>query len=129
MTSPKQTWAEWIEEYVSQQPNRFVRGKCDKATELMVEAFPELKRVAGFVHCSWGLDQHWWCVSPEGAVVDPTASQFQSIYQYEELDPEDPATRARVPTGICLDCGEAVYNGDTFCNERCELATRRYMGL
>lgn len=125
--NPKYT--RWIEEYVTAQPQRFVRGKCDEATRQMVEAFPELRRAAGFVYVQWGRDQHWWCVTKEGEIVDPTFEQFGvfGVQSYEELDLEDPVTQKRVPTGRCMDCGEDVYGGNVFCNAECEEATRLYM--
>lgn len=123
-------YAAWIEAYVARHTNRFVRGKCATATEEMVKAFPELRRVGGFVDVEWGRDQHWWCVAPDGSIVDPTVEQFGLWpVQYEELDLNDPATRARIPTGKCMDCGHEVYGGATFCNEACEAATRAYLGL
>lgn len=123
------TYEEWIEFYAAQQPDRFVRGKCAEATRLMVEAFPELQRVAGFVYVPWGRDEHWWCRAPDGSIVDPTRSQFPQIYHYEELNLSDPETRKLVPTGRCMDCGDDVYEGKTFCDERCEAATRAYLGV
>lgn len=119
------TYAEWIAAYVAQHDD-FVRGKCSQATKEMVEVFPELRRACGFAHVSWGSDQHWWCVAPNGSVVDPTAGQFRGAIRYEELDPNDPTTRRRVPTGVCMDCGGDVFNGDTFCSPECEAATTAY---
>lgn len=120
-------YAAWIEAFVSAQPNRFVRGKCAEATLAMIEAFPELRRAAGFVHCTWGRDQHFWCVTPDGTVVDPTAEQFRAVFEYEELDLDDPETQRRIPTGRCLDCGDDVYEGKSFCSEACEASTRAYL--
>jgi hypothetical protein len=60
-------------------------------------------------------------------VVDPTASQFPHRPHYEELDLTDPEDAARVPSGICMDCGADVYGGATFCSERCERATIAYL--
>lgn len=128
------TYAEWIEQYVSFQEGRYVRGKCASATKAMVVAFPELRRVAGFAHVDhqW-TDQHWWCVAPDGTVVDPTAEQFgqvgQHLVDYEELDLNDPKTRGMIPTGRCMDCGDPVYNGATFCNSECERSTDAYLQL
>lgn len=122
-----QTYADWIESYVAAQPNRFVRGKCDEATKAMVEAFPELRRAGGFVYCDWGRDQHWWCVAPSGEIVDPTAEQFSSIFEYEELDLNDPEAVKRIPTGVCADCGGPVYEGKYFCGTACESATIAYL--
>lgn len=92
----------------------------------MVEEFPELRRVCGLALCTWGNDQHWWCAAPDGTVIDPTVSQFAAVFGYEELDPVK--DRDKIPTGKCLDCGEAVFMGRTFCDETCERRTRAYLG-
>lgn len=118
------TYGEWIERYVSAQPDRFVRGKCDAATRAMVAEFPELRRACGFAHTTWGADQHWWCVTPDGRVVDPTVSQFPMV-TYEEIDPV--ADRDLIPTGVCMDCGDSVFAHATFCSEPCEARTRAYL--
>ncbi len=125
------TYLAWIENYVARQTQRFVRGKCDEATREMVKTFPELRRACGFVFVMWGRDEHWWCVAPDGSVVDPTAEQFGpvGVLDYEELNLKNPDDVARIPTGKCMDCGEPTYLGKTFCNDLCERATRDYMGL
>jgi hypothetical protein len=117
-------YREWIERYVIEQPQGFVRGKCTEATIAMAAAFPELMRVAGFVYCAWGRDEHWWCVAPDGTIVDPTVSQFAGPVSYEALDLNDPSHVARIPTGRCPDCGEDTYQGADFCDEGCR---GRYM--
>lgn len=121
------TYEEWIENYVSRQPERFVRGKCKDACSEMRLQFPELRAAAGFVYCTWGRDQHWWCVTPDGTVVDPTKEQFQRVFMYEELDLLDPNDRARVPTGVCMDCGGDVYESKTFCSDQCESDYMAYL--
>lgn len=119
-------YAAWIAAYVAQ--HKSVRGLCDSATKAMVIAFPELRRAAGFAHTTWGPDQHWWCVAPDGSVVDPTAAQFPVVFRYEELDLDNPADAARVPTGVCADCGDPVYGGKSFCSAECQDATAAYLG-
>jgi len=119
------THDEWIERYVSAQPGRFVRGKCDAATRAMVAVFPELRRACGFAHSAWGADQHWWCVAFDGWIVDPTASQFPSAVDYEEIDPA--TDRDRVPTGVCMNCGDHVFLHATFCGESCRAAAAELM--
>src|ERR1700686_5059793 len=120
-------YADWITKYVASQPQGFVRGKCREATNAMVKAFPELRRAAGFVYCSWGREQHFWCVTENGKIADPTRSQFAAVFEYEELDLKDPEARKRIPTGVCMDCGEDVYEGKTFCNKNCERSTMAYI--
>lgn len=129
--TPLEQYAAWIEQYVSAQPSRFVRGKCADATEQMVVAFPELRRACGFVFVQWGRDQHWWCVTPDGTIVDPTAEQFGpcGVCDYEELDLSDPATLARIPTGKCMECGDPAYLRLTFCSYACEVSFCRELGM
>jgi hypothetical protein len=138
--------SEWIEEY---KANNRVREGCEHATELMCKAFPELKRVAGFVlmdvegmnkemiesclpspnmslfdrRLVWerppGPVQHWWCVDPDGLIVDPTFSQFLAspkllyVAYSEEL-------HGPKPEGKCLDCGELIFGReDSVCSDIC----------
>src|SRR6478609_5090804 len=106
-------YGQWIAEYVT-RCNGFVRGKCAEATAEMAQAFPELRRVAGFALASWGDDQHWWCVAPDGSVVDPTAAQFGGvIFRYEEIELANP--HRPIPTGACGNCGEPAFGGSMFC--------------
>lgn len=118
------SYDEWIKAYVERQPNQFVRGKCKEAVTEMIAAFPELRKAAGFAHVTWGRDEHWWCVAPDGAIVDPTKSQFQFgvVLQYEELDLDDPKTRDLVPIGKCANCGEYTYTSSAsseICSQEC----------
>ena len=122
----KDAHAAWIESYVSRQPNRFVRGKCEGAARAMVAAFPDLRLACGFAECTWGRDAHWWCVAPSGEIVDPTAAQFVVVFRYDEIDPSTPEGRAKVPTGRCMNCGESVFR-QTFCDDDCRRATSNYM--
>ncbi len=118
-------YAEWIAAYVAKN-NDFVRGKCQEACTEMRLQFPELRAAAGFAHVTWGRDQHWWCVTPAGEIVDPTKAQFEYgvVLQYEELDLDDPETRRIVPTGVCPNCSGECYEGAYLCSERCE---RQYL--
>ena len=111
-----------------------VLGRCEETTVAMVTAFPELKRVRGHYICPWwGRRAHWWCVTPEGAIVDPTAAQFPSYnaaFQSKGAGEYVPWTEgAPEPTGKCLDCGEEVFGGANFCNEECERSTMEDMGF
>ncbi len=94
------------------------RAKCSEATQAMVAAFPELKRVAGAYHCPlWGSRAHWWCVDSKGNIVDPTAKQFPSggLGEYEPL-----------PDGYdhfaCMECGDRGLHprdNQPFCSRKC----------
>lgn len=100
-------------------------GRCDDATREMQRAFPELTRVRGHYYCPvWGERQHWWLVTAEGAIVDPTAAQFPSdgdgVYQpWVEGDEE--------PSGKCPNCGGLVYSGGTVCSDVCARSYEAYI--
>ena len=120
-------YEQWVEAYVTRHPNRFVRGRCAEATVEMIKAFPELRRACGFVTVQWGRDQHWWCVAPDGSVVDPTAEQFgaMGVFEYEEIDTSNPEHVARIPIAKCMECSGAVYEHSAsvlFCSDECATA-------
>lgn len=88
-----------------------VRAMCGSATEDMVATFPELRRVRGH----YGYHTHWWCVTPDGEIVDPTAKQFPPGLEYKEYTGPD-------PVGKCMWCGELVWNydyGSSACSKDC----------
>jgi len=95
------------------------RGKCKEYVDAAVLADPTLKAVRGwYFDFMWGEQQHWWCVKPDGTIVDPTAKQFPSkgSGDYVEFD------------GVfsCEQCGEKVKEEDAtvdghhiFCSGDC----------
>lgn len=123
----KPEYQAWIDAFVRSH-NYFVRGLCGEATKQMMKAFPELRRACGFAFwvCPTRLvrDEHFWCVTPDGTIVDPTVSQFGGApVRYEELDLNKPEDVARLPTGKCMWCGGDCYNGRTSaCSDECEEA-------
>jgi len=105
------------------------RLQCAEATTKMVEDFPELKRVRGLASVAEPMDlyptrtPHWWCVTPEGSIVDPTAHQFPTrIIKYDEADEARGA-----PTGKCPNCGDLSYMGDYLCSEKCNKEYMDYL--
>ena len=104
-------YQEWITQHVTE-----TYGTCYDTTLRMQAAFPELIRVRGHYYCSvWGEREHWW-LTFDGEVIDPTVSQFPSggggVYvPWVVGDPE--------PTGMCPNCGDTVYDGDTCCSDSC----------
>lgn len=98
------TYEEWIVDWARRR-NGHVAHRCVEATREMVEAFPELRRVAGWCCYSGGFEQeHFWCVAPDGTIVDPTAAQFENIEGYREFQPGD-----EVRVGRCMNCGSGIY--------------------
>ncbi len=108
----------WITSHVPEN----CHNKCAKYAEQMAEAFPELTRVRGHYYCSvQGERRHWWLVSEDGHIVDPTASQFPSKGTGEyKIWPG--ATEE--PTGTCVYCGNDCYRGRQLCDELC---ARKYI--
>jgi hypothetical protein len=73
-------------------------------------------------------DQHWWCATTDGEIVDPTGRQFIGSVvnvRYEELDLNDPATRAKIPTNRCMECGADCYEHRPACSDECEDALHK----
>ncbi len=94
----------WIECYLELCESK-PRGLCGSATQEMVRAFPELTRVPGFVFAEGGARfEHYWCVTVDGEIVDPTASQFWGIRSYVPFQPGDV-----LRVGRCANCGEEIY--------------------
>lgn len=99
-----------------------LRGSCATATERMVSAFPELRRVRGHRDGA----PHWWCVAPDGAIVDPTVKQFAdtSTGHYEEYTGPD-------PVGKCMNCGDYVWSAafsTSACSDECARELEAYYG-
>lgn len=91
-----------------------VRAKCMEYTKAMTAAFPELRRVSGFYTFGEedGSDteespgeEHWWCVAPDGSIIDPTAAQFFPGGNYVEYREDFHVIRR----GRCMACGSDIY--------------------
>jgi hypothetical protein len=107
------TYDEWILKHWHGR----ARGRCAEATIAMVVAFPELRRVRGHYDGA----EHWWCVAPDGSVVDPTASQFWNNGLGEYIAWIEGSEE---PVGKCINCGEyswASKGGNrSVCSVRCD---------
>lgn len=102
--------------------------RCDECTSDMAQQFPELQRVRGhYVDLLTRVEhQHWWLVTPNEHIVDPTRLQFpdggNGIYL--------PLREQDEPCGRCLNCGEAIYMTDEdkvsfdLCSKNCEVEFR-----
>jgi hypothetical protein len=90
------------------------QGRCAEATLAMQAAFPELRRVRGHVITAGRDRPHWWLVTPDGDIIDPTAAQFQTLCFYQPWDEAQSE-----PTGKCPNCGGYVFDGGTVCSETC----------
>lgn len=103
------------------------RGKCKEFCEELIKQDPTLKLVRGYYFCPiWNTDEpHWWCVKPDGTIVDPTAKQFGSKGNgiYTEFD----------GTFNCANCDKQIkeedaqfYSNYIFCSGEC---IARFVGL
>jgi len=117
----------WIKE--NYPTSQLARLNCSEATKKMVKIFSELKRVRGLasVEEPWGLPPtrtpHWWCVTPEGTVIDPTAHQYPTrILDYSEADESKGP-----PTGKCPNCGDLCYQSEYTCSEKCHQEYLKYL--
>lgn len=109
----------WILKFVTK-----AYGRCEQYSKEMQKEFPELILCKGFYYCPyWGRRQHWWLKTETGEIVDPTYMQFPSVGlgKYEEIS--DDELEDKVPSGVCLECGDPVYRGKTFCSKTCETLT------
>lgn len=123
-------YAGWIADYLKEHDG-FVQGRCQEACEAMVAAFPELQLVRGHAVCPapWGMRAHWWCVTPEGTIVDPTRAQFTAgVFAYEPYEEGDD-----VRIGTCMNCGEGIWGqpergGEpNFCSTACHASYAAYL--
>lgn len=107
----------WINKHVP----LYCKGLCDVLAQQMAKAFSELTVVKGIYDCPlWDERGHWWCVAPDGSIVDPTAAQFPSggLGEYREL------SETALPTGRCMHCGAFVYHSQYACPGKCLEALR-----
>ncbi len=120
------TYQEWIDAKLKTEDPQ---TKCAEWTEEMSAVFPELIKVRGQVVLSnlWQRD-HWWLVTPDGVIVDPTVKQFDGDYfghakplAYLPRDEAEPE-----PTGMCPNCGGYCYDGGTCCSDACHHAYVAY---
>lgn len=115
------TYQEWIAANVKGDGY----GQCAEVTAAMAQAFPELTRVRGhYLDAWWGERAHWWCIAPDGTVVDPTAAQFPTAGAGVYLPWDEGAEE---PSGKCIECGAYVYGGGSVCSDACGDAQIRYL--
>jgi hypothetical protein len=86
---PLSPYDEWIATYRSRGES--IVGRCRPVCELMQLDFPELVLHGGYVRTPLGQDTHYWLVTPDGHIVDPTAAQFGGLdlEDYEDAGTTD----------------------------------------
>lgn len=106
-------YEDWISENYQTEESAFL--KCADATTKMTQKFPELKRVRGHAMVAFQLRPHWWCVTPEGDIVDPTAKQWGVLVAFYE-----PLISEEEPYGKCLNCGELLFRSKAAGSYMCQ---------
>lgn len=109
-------YSDWISnKFPSKQSAKL---KCLEATACMKHEFPELIRVRGHVLVGIHFRPHWWLITEDGEIVDPTSHQWdEPISLYDPL-PND----AEEPVGRCLECGDLSFRslgGDSYYFHEC----------
>ncbi len=104
------------------------RGKCKEMVNALVAADATLTAVRGHYWCPiWNTEEpHWWAITQDGTIIDPTARQFPSKGSgtYTPFD-------GRIP---CAECGCEMLEKDVarfegnhaFCSTKCAM---RFVGL
>jgi hypothetical protein len=66
------------------------RGRCKELADEAMQNDLTLRVVPGWYICPlWGKQAHWWCVKPDGTIVDPSVKQFPTAgagAEYIEYD-------------------------------------------
>lgn len=116
-----------------------VRAQCKQFSAEFCAQFPELRMQAGFfgadptgpdVMPDFSYVEHWWCVTPDGEIVDPTRAQFgDSTGQYWPYD----ENVHKIQIGRCINCGDYIYGlkkdgPASVCGLDCEVALEQYYG-
>ena len=108
-------YQDWIKKYYPTPES--AHSQCAEATIKMSLEFPELRRVRGYALVGIDFRAHWWCVTPDGTIVDPTMQQWTlTPLQYDAI-PDD----TEEPHGKCYECGSLLFRskGDDsyYCRE------------
>lgn len=93
-----------------------VKARCMEFSNAFVEKFPELRTERGWINSQereakgWSAGEHWWCVDPEGNIVDPSLNQFAFWREPEKLVYKvfNPETDV-IYIGRCHNCGDPIY--------------------
>jgi hypothetical protein len=132
-TFDHERYQQWEDEYIRSCGTYIntgkpcLHGRCAEGTLEARKAFPELARVRGHVR---GRGDHWWCVAPDGTIIDPTRAQWNPIPDAEDYEFLDESTADRLPIGKCPGCGGFRYQGSSgVCSAECALAMCEDMGI
>lgn len=103
----------------------YLRGSCGSLSAEAVRRFPELRLVRG--RCGWS--EHWWCLAPDGTIIDPTVKQFRAGITAGDYRFLDESTADRLSTGMCGNCGGPLYYNANACDAACLRGIAAEMGI
>jgi hypothetical protein len=81
-----------------------LKGLCESWCKKFKKKFPDLKIKRGF----YSGNEHYWCVEPNGTIVDPTFPQFGQIQNPNKYRVFNPETD-KIYLGKCMNCGTSIY--------------------
>lgn len=85
------------------------RGKCKEFSEEEIKKDPTLTLVRGHYYCPvFGEQPHWWCIKPDGTIIDPTALQFPSEGKGTYVPLEEDFTVE------CTECGKELKENEIY---------------
>lgn len=126
VTQVLEAYGKWIVAYVERQDGVLL-GKCGAACNEMLKIYPELKIVRGYIYDAyWGKRGHFWLVTEDDTIIDPTRDQFPApSIEYEAWNPS-----VSVRVGKCMECGVEIFKCveslderpkvETVCSEECQ---------
>lgn len=102
------------------------RGKCKEMSEALVAEDPSLRLAKGFYYAAgWGPQGHWWCVKPDGTIVDPTKLQFpcEGRGHYEEIDENTVTQCAACDNAVTEKTAHYAHANELYCSYECCMNT------
>lgn len=84
------------------------RGRCKEMADDAFAHDQSLTVVCGWYICPfWGKQAHWWCVRPDGTIVDPSVKQFPTAGAGAEYVPYAGQVE-------CEYCNKSVAESDVY---------------
>jgi hypothetical protein len=120
-----QKYQRWINDHKREHGVDGLVNRCCISSQEMKDAFPELLIIKGHVeNLEVGRQEHWWCETIDGTIVDPTVVQFVAPEKLEYF-PFKPGDIIRV--GKCAYCCDDINKPvqtldgpfEHFCDDYC----------
>jgi len=103
----------WIEENVIGTG----RLKCEVYSKKMNNFFPELILKSGFyIDQYWGRQKHYWLVTKDKVIIDPTAQQFPTKGKGSYIE----IKKGQTAFNSCKNCLVLCHEDEEFCSKKCK---------